>query len=369
LETVEHLLDHAERREPTRNHSLKTVSGENRICIASERLGFEASHIEAPGTSKCNVGLVTEEVVETMIIGQAPFNATLDGNHAEDIALGTTGRGIAKRRSRFIILDVAHYEKLGFRLSASSYGRILMNLFGNALKFTESGYIHVSVRCEDLDEKKGTLVLRISDSGIGMSKQFLMDAFEPFRKQSQHTSGTGVGLSVVKRILEDVGGAIDVSSELSKGTDITLKLPLDRLAPEEHNDQNINPLPSAVSTLKGRKVCILYGGIEKDDSPEHIEHKKTLERYVAVLSDTLSGSLKLNVYHAAEWDGSDDTEIVVCPEVSFDSLQKIRSSAAKAGRRCPAAILISMDILEAETLRSDARVTSKESIVESVTQP
>jgi signal transduction histidine kinase len=372
LETVEHLLDHAERPEKGQNYASITSYGENSIYIASERLHPANSNVDSSAVSKCNVGFITEEVVETMIIGEAPFNITVDANEDGSTAMDEAmSQEIAKKRSRFIILDVSDYRGLGFRLSPSSYGRIVMNLFGNALKFTQTGYVYISVRSEDISDHTGTgtVVLKVSDSGCGMAAAFLQRAFEPFRKQNQHTTGTGVGLSVVKRIIEDVGGQIDVCSQPSKGTEIVLKLPLERLSDEEARDPTVNPLPAAMAGLKGRKVCILYQGSEPNDSAEQVEHKQTLKRYVEVLSETLSKVLQLDIHHTSIWDGSDETEVVICPEVSFDSLQTIRRNAVKAGRPCPATILIAMDILEAETLRSDARVTSQESIVQSTTQP
>jgi hypothetical protein len=327
-------------------------------------------NVERTDNAKCNVGFVTEEVVETMIIGEAPYNITVDSNVDEGSSVDQKTRdSIAKKRSRFIILDISDFRALGFRITASSYGRLVMNLFGNALKFTDAGYVHISVHSEDLTENSGTLVLKIKDSGVGMDSRFLESAFEPFRKQSQHTAGTGVGLSVVKRILEDVGGRIDVSSEPSRGTEIILKLPLERLNEEEGTDTKINPLPVAVANIKGRKVCILYSSEDPSDSEEQSKHKRTLKHYVDALTATLANACRLDVHHSSSWDGTDDTEVMICPEVSFESLQMIRNNAAKSGRRCPATILVAMDILEAETLRSDARVLSGESIVESVTQP
>jgi signal transduction histidine kinase len=371
LETVEHLLDHAERPETSRNYASVTSYGETSISIASEPLNPTVSSADVSAVSKCNVGFVTEEVVETMIIGEAPFNITVDANDDGSAAIDDAERQqIAKKRSRFIILDISDYRGLGFRLSPSSYGRIVMNLFGNALKFTETGYVHISVRSEGLSDctGRGTVVLKISDSGVGMAASFLQRAFEPFQKQSQHTTGTGVGLAVVKRIIEDVGGQIDVSSEPSRGTDIVLRLPLERLSNDDCHDPKINPLPTAMAGLKGRKVCILYQEPEPNDPPEQMVHKQTLKRYVEALCATLSNVLQLDIHYTTVWDGSDESEVVICPEVSFDSLQTIRTNAAKAGRPCPATVLIAMDILEAETLRSDARVTSQ-SIVQTVTQP
>ncbi|EAT92190.2 hypothetical protein SNOG_00695 [Parastagonospora nodorum SN15] len=225
-------------------------------------------------TFKCNVGFVTEEVVETMIVGETPYGVTIE-SHTDEESVGdqSTRVAIASKRSRFIILDITDYRALGFRLSASSYGRLVMNLVGNALKFTDNGYVHISVHSEDLSEKSGTVVVKVMDSGVGMRPRFLESAFEAFRKENQHTAGTGVGLSVVKRILEDVGGRIDISSEPSRGTEVMLKLPLQRLTEEEGNDPAINPLPIVMSGLEGRKVCILYEAGNPDDAPELVQHK------------------------------------------------------------------------------------------------
>jgi signal transduction histidine kinase len=371
LETVEHLLDHAERPETRQNYSSTVSHGERSICISSERLNVQTLPSEASDKPKCNVGFVTEEVVETMIVGESPFDMTLETNNHEELGKDQSlNHTIARRRSRFIILDISDYEGLGFSLSASSFGRIVMNLFGNALKFTETGYVHVTVRSENLSNDRGTVVLSISDSGVGMTRPFLQEkAFEPFRKQNEHTAGTGVGLAVVRRILEDIGGTIDVTSAPSEGTDIVLKLQLERLTEEEGHEPKINPLSVAMSGLKGRKVCVLYAGSDPNDSPEQTLHRETVKRYVDVLTATLSNVLQVDIYNSSTWDGTDDTEVVICPEISFESLQMVRDNAAKAGRPCPATVLVAMDLLEAETIRCDARVQGKQFVVETITQP
>jgi hypothetical protein len=176
-------------------------------------------------------------------------------------------------------------------------------------------------------------------------------------------------LSVVKRILEDIGGQIEVHSEPHQGTNITLRLPVEQLKDDGNGlDAQNTALRTAVSSLKGRKVCILTGHAASSETSES-QHRKSMDRFVDVLATTLSEVLNLDVRKASVWDGFDDTEVVICPEIAFESLQAIRNSAANAKRICPATIFIAMDVLEAETLRSDARVTSRESIVESITQP
>lgn len=102
--------------------------------------------------------------------------------------------------------------------------QILINLLGNACKFTEHGAIILSV--ESTDE---TLVFTVSDTGIGMSQETIDGLFEDFQ-QCTHPSpgsyrGTGLGLSISRQLCELMGGRILVSSELEKGSTFVLELP------------------------------------------------------------------------------------------------------------------------------------------------
>ncbi|KAI8938103.1 hypothetical protein NX059_005772 [Plenodomus lindquistii] len=369
LETVQHLLDHAERKDPTHSYIKKAFPQEDTVCITAARPTTNIISIPRMTSVYCNVGLVTEEVVETMFLGQARFDISLGG---EDIPGQTINQSsssvIARRRSRFLIVDVGDYANLDFSVSASSYGRIVMNLLGNALKFTESGYVMISLRTEQVEGPKIPVTLKISDSGIGISRDFLFnDLFEPFRKQNQHSAGTGVGLSVVKRILEDIGGSIEVSSQVEKGTDVTVKLPLERYKRPEDPDSPHGAITNALSHLRSRKICLLHSkSPDANGPPQYLREWQVLKRYIGALVTTLERELKMDVTLTSEWDDKNQFDIVICPEVSFESLETIQRNKC---RKPPATLFIAMDTMEADTLRCDARVTSSASVVEVITQP
>lgn len=193
------------------------------------------------------------------------------------------------------------------------------------------------------------------------------DLFEPFRKSNQHSSGTGVGLSVVKRIIEDIGGSIEITSEIEKGTDITVKMTLDRYKRPEDPDSPHGAIAAALSRLYGRQICLLHSkSPDANGPPEHLREWQVLKRYISALVTTLETELKMSVTLTSEWDEVDKSDIVICPEVSFESLQTIRNTKH---RKPPATLFIAMDTMEADTLRCDARVTSADSVVEVVTQP
>lgn len=107
--------------------------------------------------------------------------------------------------------------------------QVLINLAGNAIKFTDKGRVAVNVKAIAGHEGYFTLQMIISDTGIGISKENLEVIFEEFvqveNNSSRKYSGAGLGLSIVKKLVELQGGKISVESELGKGTAITVSIP------------------------------------------------------------------------------------------------------------------------------------------------
>lgn len=104
--------------------------------------------------------------------------------------------------------------------------QILLNLVGNALKFTEHGLVNISVHPNK--HKNTTLDFRISDTGIGIKPEVQQRLFQPFiQADSSHTrrfGGTGLGLAIVKQLVELMGGYIAVQSELGHGSSFSFSL-------------------------------------------------------------------------------------------------------------------------------------------------
>ena len=105
-------------------------------------------------------------------------------------------------------------------------GQIVLNLLDNAVKFTECGEIKISAA-----QQNGALKLEVADTGIGIRKEDLNQVFEEFQRGGSSTikkyRGTGLGLAIVKRLVDLLGGTIDVSSKVGEGSTFTVTLPLD----------------------------------------------------------------------------------------------------------------------------------------------
>jgi len=147
--------------------------------------------------------------------------------------------------------------------------QVLLNLVGNAVKFTKHGEVSVHVT-----QKGGQLHVSIKDTGIGISKTDLKHIFEPF-VQATNTSqpahvGTGLGTSIVKRFVELMEGNIEASSELGKGSNFHFTIPCYPVGSETLNchDSSAEELfvcPSIVKDEKGEPVPMLRVLLAEDD--------------------------------------------------------------------------------------------------------
>lgn len=126
--------------------------------------------------------------------------------------------------------------------------QILMNLLSNSRDaLPEGGTIEIrtSLQQPDGDDHHSKVTLRVTDNGIGMSKQVLEHALDPFFTTKEEGKGTGLGLSTIYGIVSGSGGTLDVASEPGKGTTVTICWPIAGQAPESgrnaQNDQSLLP--------------------------------------------------------------------------------------------------------------------------------
>jgi len=110
------------------------------------------------------------------------------------------------------------------------FRQILFNLIGNAIKFTENGYVKITAKVEPSSENREfiDLIIDVEDSGIGIEKENQEDIFNAFQQQdgklNKKYGGSGLGLSISKKLAHLMNGSISISSKKEKGSTFTLKL-------------------------------------------------------------------------------------------------------------------------------------------------
>ncbi|KAF5359416.1 hypothetical protein D9756_003309 [Leucocoprinus leucothites] len=156
---------------------------------------------------------------------------------------------VTRRRHVETIIDIGH-RKEGWSLKCEKGGirRVLMNLFGNSLKFTSDGYIHVMLhqlpRSEDDPPNKVKVELVVLDSGKGISQNFLKNQlFHPFSQENPLQTGTGLGLAIVSSIVtsEVVGGKVDVWSQEGVGTEIKVTFSAEVDDDDQYSERDYEP--------------------------------------------------------------------------------------------------------------------------------
>ncbi|HEV7837094.1 MAG TPA: response regulator, partial [Gemmatimonadaceae bacterium] len=109
--------------------------------------------------------------------------------------------------------------------------QILVNLIGNAVKFTDKGEVVVRVECKCVDDKQVLVTFAVTDTGIGIPAEKHATIFEPFAQADSSTTrrfgGTGLGLTISARLVELMGGSIRMESEPERGTQVYFTLPFE----------------------------------------------------------------------------------------------------------------------------------------------
>lgn len=178
------------------------------------------------------------------------------------------------RQSVFTVFDAeAKKKKIDFRYSMNvehehiltddtKVKEIFVNILSNAMKYTPSGG-SVMVSLEELPcDEPGYMIVRtrISDTGIGMSQDYMTRIFEAFTREKNTTrskiAGTGLGMSIVKRYVDLLGGTIQVESEIGKGSTFTVTLK-HKIADESYYEKRqIENPETCTEILEGRNILI-----------------------------------------------------------------------------------------------------------------
>lgn len=184
--------------------------------------------------------------------------------------------------------------------------QVLANLISNAIKFTHSGTVELNISLKQkIDEKRATILFKVTDSGIGMSEDEISKLFTPFTQADSSTTrkygGSGLGLSISKKIVEAMGGELKVESKKNVGSTFSFELDVDVISYENRDIQKIedksifftkvnillvedNELNQEVASMMLKRL-----GLEvdiADNAKDAIKlYLKNKDRYALILSD------------------------------------------------------------------------------------
>ena len=152
--------------------------------------------------------------------------------------------------------EVKHLNLIGSPLHLK---RIMINIITNAIKYNkDNGKIYITCKETNFDGKIATIEFICQDTGIGMSEEFVKHIFEPFSQENQNArtsyAGTGLGMSIVKSIIESMGGNISVESQKGVGTTFDVTIPFEVDEDTKKNDSTNDE--SKEYSIKGLNILV-----------------------------------------------------------------------------------------------------------------
>ena len=228
-----------------------------------------------------------------------------------------------EKKTLNIRLDIDYPKVMG---DSVRIVQLLNNLLSNAFKFTKGNdVISVSVSQAGEREKNDTVKYRIivSDTGTGISRDFLPHLFEPYTREvrfsAKTVAGTGLGMSITRNLVEQMNGEITVESELGKGSEFTVILPFTLAGPEQESASSDNLAEPDPGKLEGRRILLV------EDNMVNME-----------LAAEMLGLQGMEVFQA--WNGREAVELFAASEhFHFDAvlmdMQMPEMDGCEAARR------------------------------------
>ncbi|MDO4555591.1 MAG: response regulator [Lachnospiraceae bacterium] len=232
------------------------------------------------------------------------------------------------------------------------FNQIFLNIIGNAIKFNKTGGM-VSVRIEQKPSKHSgysNYLFTIKDTGKGISREFLEKIFQPFERENTEDvgkiEGTGLGLAIVKNIVDMMNGEISVTSELGKGTEFRIELPLE-LQTTKVEEVNLDQ-------LKGLRALVV------DDDFNTCDSVSAMLREIGMEPEwTLTGKeAVLKAKQAYKLMRSYSAFIIDWIMPDMNGIEVTRRIRSVIGDETPIFILTAYDWLDLEEEAKEAGVTA-----------
>lgn len=366
LDTINHILDYSKINHFERNWRKSKRSGNVHIAGAkSGPMALRQSDLPMLNLFQdIDLSVLCEEVVDSVFAGHvfqnvtaSSFDMVSDINAKKMIASSDEIMGSQQTPGPAIsvILDI-DLQNYHFITQPGALRRLIMNLLGNALKYTSHGYVRIKLDAKEMEDMRGSpnsagtqesvprsmVTLTVTDTGKGISPEFLRSKlFMPFAQENSLSSGTGLGLSIVRKIVALLEGEITIDSEVGRGTQVQVKLPLLREMPKTADSMNSTSTKSMLSMPRdvGESIALLrvrVTGQKASLSGFDVGSKDPVLRKMGIILKTSITTFLVKFYGLTIVPLDHKPNIIVCNEANpaviaslahkFASTQKVRPS-------------------------------------------
>lgn len=377
LDTVNHVLDHAK----LNSLSKSSLQGRSRDQPVSG-----GSKSETSLTEDFDLATVVEEAVEAVYAGQVFRSADGSAFGGKGPLQTAAGRAMLNRQeqrnnisegsalSRTIVrvtLNIDGDINWNVRSQPGAIRRIVMNILGNALKYTNKGSIDVTLVLDTPRKKSNSnlhVLFKVTDTGRGMSDEFLKNhAFTAFSQEDSLATGTGLGLSIVRQIVDSLGGKIDLSSEKDLGTEIKIWLTLPK-SQQPANLLETSLMQEMRERTQGLEMCILLPFTEKNFH-SHLPSVSPMPTVESSMRSLVAQWFRMKVTTRTTMEGLSPDFFVYPEPPPIDYLMNSHGKP-RTDREIPV-IVMCTNAFEAASVRSNGlhQLTDIGKIIEVIPQP
>lgn len=205
-----------------------------------------------------------------------------------------------------VILNIENCANWSITSDVGAWRRILLNLLGNALKYTASGFIEIALRSRtslNIGEHGSIsdISLIVRDTGRGISPEYLQNhLYKPFMQEDTFSVGAGLGLSIVEKLVAGLGGRISVDSEVGIGTQVTVTVPV----PVVISPERLLLKEPLLDWPNTRSMCLLTSSQYIEPDLEAMQLRSSTSNSVTAMANAFTIQAKqwfnLNVYSAQD---------------------------------------------------------------------
>jgi PAS domain S-box-containing protein len=206
-----------------------------------------------------------------------------------------------KAKQTNISLDIELMDDRGIMHLGDPHrlSQVLFNIVGNAMKFTQAGYVRVTSNLSRGENDICFVSFSIEDTGVGMDIAYLTKVFEAFTQEdasiTRKFGGSGLGLSIARSIVHIMGGTIEIESEKGKGTRVNIRIPM-RIS-NEKTKQDIVEMTDLQKSLKGLRILAV-----EDNELNRMVLQVILKKCEVVLTIAHNGQEAIKLIQEQEFD-------------------------------------------------------------------